>query len=44
MSTNVLPHTARFWNPLSKERFSFTDDRNGFKSRVNIHLLTVGSF
>ena len=37
-------HTARFWNSLSIECFPLTYDLNGFKSRINTHLLPVGSF
>ena len=35
---------ARLWNSLSGECFPFTYYLNGFKSRINKHLLTVGSF
>ena len=37
-------HTARLWNSLPIECFPLTYDLNGFKSRINRHLLTVGSF
>ena len=36
--------TARLWNFLPVEFFPLTYDLNGFKSRTNRHLLTVGSF
>ena len=36
--------TARLWNSLPIECFPLTYDLNGFKSRINRHLLTVGSF
>ena len=39
-----LACTARLWNSLPIECFPFTYDLNGFKSRINRHLLTVGSF
>ena len=41
---NFFPHTARLWNPLPIACFPLTYDINGFKSRINRHLLTVGSF
>ena len=36
--------TARLWNYLPIECFPLTYDLNGFKSRINRYLLTVGSF
>ena len=36
-------HTARLWNSLLVECFPLTYDQSGFKSRINRHLLTVGS-
>ena len=38
------PRTTRLWNSLPKKLFSLTYDLSGFKSRINRHLLTVGSF
>ena len=40
---SFFPHTARFWNSLPLEFFLLTYDLSGFKSRINRHLLTVGS-
>ena len=40
---SFFPSTARFWNSLPIECFPWTYDLNGFKSRINRHLLTVGS-
>ena len=37
-------HTARPWNSLPIGCFPLIYDLNGFKSRVNRHLLTAGSF
>ena len=40
-----FPCTARLWNFLPIECFPLTYDLNGFKSRINRHLLTAaGSF
>ena len=39
---SFFPHTGRLWNSLPTECFPLTYD--GFKSRINRHLLTVGSF
>ena len=36
--------TARFWNSLHAECFPLIYDVNGFKSRVNRHLLSLCSF
>ena len=36
--------TARLWNSLPMECFPLTYDLSGFKSSINRHLLTVGSF
>ena len=41
---SLFPHTARLWNSLPIERFPLTYDLSIFKSRINRHLLTVGSF
>ena len=41
---SFLPRTARLWNSLPIECFPLTYDLNGFKSRINRHLLTVGPF
>ena len=41
---SFFPRTARLWNSLPIECFLFTYNLNGFKSRINRHLLTVGSF
>ena len=41
---SFFPHTARPWNSLPIECFPSTYDLNGFKNRINRHLLTVGSF
>ena len=36
--------TARLWNSLPIECFPLTCNLNGFKSRINGHLLRAGSF
>ena len=41
---SFFSRTARLWNSLPIECFLFTYDLNGFMSRINRHLLTVGSF
>ena len=41
---SFFPHTAWLRNPLPIECFPLTDDLNGFKSRIDRHLWTVGSF
>ena len=41
---SFFPHTAKLWNSLPIECFPLTYDLSGFKSRINRHLLTVGSF
>ena len=41
---SFFPRTARLWNSLPIECFPLTYDLNGFKSRINRHLLTVDSF
>ena len=56
LSTNILrwykdvylnsffPGSARLWNSLPVECFPLTYDLRGLKSRINRHLLNVGSF
>ena len=39
-----FPCTATLWNCLPIECFHLTYNLNGFKSRINRHPLTVGSF
>ena len=39
-----FPRTTRPWNSPPIECFRLTYDLNGFKSRINRRLLTVGSF
>ena len=41
---SFFPRTARHWNSLPLECFPLTYDLSGFKSRINRHLSTVGSF
>ena len=41
---SFFPCTAKLWNSLPIECFPLTYDLSGFKSRINRHLLTVGSF
>ena len=41
---SFFPRTARPWNSLPIVCFPLTYDLNGFKSRINWHLLTVGFF
>ena len=41
---SFFPRTARLWNSLPIELFPLAYDLSGFKSRLNRHLLTVGSF
>ena len=40
----LFPRTARLWHSLPIEFFPLTHDLNGFKSRINRHVLTVDSF
>ena len=37
-------HTARLWNSLPTEHFPLIYDLDGFMSRINRYILTVGSF
>ena len=39
-----FPRAARLWNSLPIECFPLTQGHGSFKSRINRHLLTVGSF
>ena len=41
---SFFPRSAKLWNSLHIECFPLTYDLSGFKSRMNRHLLTVGSF
>ena len=41
---SLFPRTARLWKSLPIECFLLTYDLNSFKSRINRHFLTVGSF
>ena len=41
---SFCPRTARLWNSLPIECFLLAYDSSGFKSRINRHLLTVGSY
>ena len=41
---SFFPRIARLWNSLRIESFPLTYYLNGFKSRINKHLLTIGSF
>ena len=41
---SFFPPTARLWNSLRIECFLLAYDLNGFKSRIDRHLLNVGSF
>ena len=41
---SFFPRTAKLWNSLPIECFPLTYNLNGFKSRINRHLLTVSSF
>ena len=42
--SSFFRRTARLWNSVSIECFPLTYNLSGFKSRINRHLLTVGSF
>ena len=41
---SFFPRSGRLWNSLPTECVPLTYNLNGFKSRINRHLLTVGSF
>ena len=41
---SLFPHTVRPWNSLPVECFPLIYNLNGFKSRINRHLLTADSF
>ena len=41
---SFFPHPARLWNYLPIGCFPLAYDHSGFKSRINRHLLTLGSF
>ena len=41
---SFVPPTAILWNSLPIECFHMTNDLNGFKSRINGHLFTIGFF
>ena len=41
---SFFSRTARLWNSLPIESFPLTYNLNGFKSKINRHLLNVGSF
>ena len=43
-ANSFFPPTARLWNSLPIVCLLLTYDLSGFKSRINRHLLTVGSF
>ena len=42
--SSFFPRIARLWNSLHIECIPLNYDLNGFKSRINSDLLTVGSF
>ena len=41
---SFFPCTTRLWNSVPIECFPLTNHLSGFKSRIDRHLLTVGSF
>ena len=41
---SFFPGTAKLWNSLPIECFPLTYDLSDLKSRINRHVLTVGSF
>ena len=42
--SSFFPRKSRLWNSVPIEYFPLTYHLNGSKSRINRHLLTVGSF
>ena len=42
--SSFFPCIVRLWNSLPIECFPLTYNLNGFKPRINRHLLTIGSF
>ena len=44
VNSSFFFRTDRLWNSLPIESFSLTFDLNGFRSRINRRLLTVGFF
>ena len=40
-ANSFFPRTAKLWNSLPTECFPLTYNLNGFRSRINRHLLTV---
>ena len=43
-ANSFFPRTAKLWNSMPIECFPLTYNLNNVKSRINRHLLTVGSF
>ena len=41
---SLSPRTAKLWDYVPIKCFSLIYNLNGFKSRINRHLLTLGSF
>ena len=41
---SFFPWATRLWNSLPIEYYPLTYDLSGFKSRINRHRLTLGSF
>ena len=44
ISTEFFSCTAQLWNSMVTECYPLTYDLNGFKSRVNRYLLSLGFF
>ena len=40
---SFFPHTDRIWNSLLTECFPLTYNLNGFKSKINQHISSLGS-